>query len=459
MTKSKRLTDKLKNVGRFVKNKVILPVVFTTAGIFYSQNADAQIRSEYKDHNKGAKFKEYASKSEDLLEEKVFYNNVTKQNERFYLQHIDKKMYENDLDITSLPFYNTMPLMNFKSGNVSHLVSDTAFAYFPIKERSLELPNTHVGDRCDDQIRDIAGVGKGVNFISTSYAKDYFKSLSKDMVLELKDGRAYLVVTLPKEKQIKGKTNHLLIPFDEEHKWGVDPKTKNLWVFGDIYEGRVITDKSTGQASRVVVDGNTGLVAKLGEKDSFADAIQEVEKEKEKIAEKDSLANKKNLYLILGAEGNKNFLGGDLGVQYGPLALVGNMGAGLGPKEVLNITTEASPITGRYGTGTKVESDINVKGLALELHPLHNKKVSPFIGGGLNNWNYTTLSTEQIRAPNGDILKENTNSARNSENSWKAYGGVNFGKNSKVGVSAGWDSKSKGFAGARFSKTLGGRRK
>ncbi len=187
MSKSKSLIDRIKSVGKFVGRKVILPTAMVTAGVLYSQNADAQIKSDYKNHDKGAKFREYTAKSNDLLEEKVYYNAVTKKEERFYVQNLDKNLYENDLNKALLPFYNTMPIMDMKTGDVSYLVADTAYALFPIKEKSLEITASHVPDRCDDQIREIADVQKGVNYISTSYVKDYFKKLSKDMVLELED--------------------------------------------------------------------------------------------------------------------------------------------------------------------------------------------------------------------------------------------------------------------------------
>ena len=458
MRKSKSLlNDKLKSVGKTLSGLALIGAGY----LISSQDAYAQIKSEYKNHDKGAKFGAYSTKTEDIIEEKVFYNPATKKEERFYIQHLDKDLknkYKNDLNIAAFPFYNTMPLAGMGSGNMSHFVSDSIFLYHPIAEKSLEITGSHVPDLCDDQIRELAGATKGMNYISTSYVKDFFKKLKKDIVLELENGEAYLTLPLSKDKQIKGKTNHLLIPLDDEHLWGVDPKTKMLWAFGIIYEG-------LPEEGSAMISGNTGLVSKLeasklGEKDNLVAAIQEAERKESKTSEKDSTNTKKNLYLILGAEGNKEFLGGDLGVQYGPFALVGNYGKAK-DENIKTITTPASPSTGRYGFGTEDNTDINVKGLAFEFHPFynkrisHNKRISPFVGGGANNWNYTTEITEQIKDANDNVIKQKINSATNSENSWKAYGGINFGRNSKFGVLAGYDSKSKLYAGARYSIKLG----
>ena len=84
MTKSRKLTDKVKSVGRFVRDKVILPTVFTGIGYFAATNyANAQeIKSNYKNHDIGGKFKEYSTETPDVIEQKVFYNPTTKKEER-----------------------------------------------------------------------------------------------------------------------------------------------------------------------------------------------------------------------------------------------------------------------------------------------------------------------------------------------------------------------------------------
>lgn len=439
--------------------------LLATGIMLASNNVDAyaQNKNDYKYHDKGAKFKEYSSKSNDLLEEKVFYNAVTKKDERFYVQHLDKNLkdkYKDDLNIAALPFYSTMPMINSKTGNMSCLVSDTMYLFFPIKEESLELKNSHVPDRCDDQIKDIAGVEKGVNYISTSYVKDYFKKLSKDMVLELGSGESYLILTLPKEQQVNGKTNQLYIPLDDEHQWGVNPRTKKLWVFGKMYRGLVETGADKNKASSAMTSGSTGLVSKLGEKDSFSEAVKEAGKKEAKKESKDSTSKSAKPYIILGGDAGKDFLffEGELGVQYGPLALIANYGKAK-DETILDGQTNPSLITGRYADVKEWNQGIKLMGISGEIHPFYNSKISPFIGGGINNWNYTKNKSITMFGRNGQPLDSDSESKANSENSWKAYGGMNFGKNSKFGVIAGYDSKSKEFVGVRYSAKLGRQKK
>jgi len=208
-----------------------------------------------------------------------------------------------------------------------------------------------------------------------------------------------------------------------------------------------------------MASGTTGLVSKLGENDSFAEVIEEAGKREAKIKEKlkgprDSISKKKkDLYLIFGAGGNNKFMEGDFGLQYGPVAIGVNGGKGK-DKRVKEITTEPSP-RGIYGYGTEDNTNLKVLGLSAELHLLHNKKISPFVGGGINKWDYITEISEQLRNTK-DIIKQNTNSVAKSETSYKGYGGINFnlGK-SKIGLQAGHDSKAKFFAGARYSLRLG----
>ncbi len=137
--------------------------------------------------------------------------------------------------------------------------------------------------------------------------------------------------------------------------------------------------------------------------------------------------------------------------------MVGNLGRAK-DENVKDFKTANFP-DGTYGYGKEDNLNINVKGIAFEIHPLYNKRISPFAGVGINNWNYNTNELAQIKAPNGDVLSSNFDIQSNSENSWKVYGGTNLGRNSKLGILAGYDSKSKGFAGARYSVKFGGQKK
>jgi len=424
-----------------MKNSLVkkLGIGVTATGLALGANsldADAQNKSNYKDIDKDGLFKGYNTNTNDVFQEKVFFNEATGKYDRFYIQHLDKDT------IAALPFYGTMPIMDFKTGDVSHLVSDSMYVFKPIKERSFELGGSHAPGLCDDQILKTAGVEEGTNYISNSYVKNYFKKLPGDMVLELEDGKSFLVMPLPLDQQEDGKTNHLHVPFDDEHQWGVDPITKKLWVFGTIYRGILETGKP------VMASASTGLVSRLGEKDSFAEAVEEA-------GEKETKERKKgSLYLIFGANASPDFkfVEGQFGVQKGPIALVANYGLGK-DETTTNVQTDPSDITGRYATMKEDITDLKALGLSSELHLFSNRKLSPFVGGGINKWDYTTKNEITTMSPSGIALKTNSSSKANSELSYKAIAGLNvkLGKNLKLGLQAGYDTKTKLNAGARCS--------
>ncbi len=157
--------------------------------------------------------------------------------------------------------------------------------------------------------------------------------------------------------------------------------------------------------------------------------------------------------IIIGAAGNDKFLEGQFGVQYGPVAALLNYGHSK-DENILNAVTDPS-INGRYAEMKENNTDMRFLGVAGELHAFSNKKISPFIGGGINTWNYTT--EKKLNIMKGDqVLKSNTDSKTNSKNSWKTYGGLDVNiKNSKLGLQIGYDSKAKFFAGTRYSLKLG----
>ena len=147
----KNLAKKFKEGARKAlnKGKKALPYLAMGAGVVYlsAQDADAQVRSDYKDHDKGGKFKGYTPSSNGIFEEKVFYNPVTKNDERFYIQNLQENLYNGDLNIAAFSFDNTFPIMGFKTGDPSHLVSEEMYVFLPRKEDVLEIEESHVSDR------------------------------------------------------------------------------------------------------------------------------------------------------------------------------------------------------------------------------------------------------------------------------------------------------------------------
>ncbi len=406
-------------------NKIGLGLLISgVASAFTSQKAKAQVKSEYKDHDTGAKFKGFTPTSKKIFEEKAFYNEPKKRHDRFYIQYLDTAQYKNDLNIAALPFYGTMPIMN-STGAPSYLVSDSMFVFFPEPYRSFEIKESHVSDRCIFQIIEKAGVGEGMNFISTSSVKDYFKSLREDCVLELGDGKSFLTFTLPTEKQVEEKTNQIYLPLnDDKIQFGIHPVTKKLWAFGTIYRGNL-------KLGPVMASGTTGVVSKLGELDNFADVIDKAKTlEDSVIAEVDTIDQKRDFYLIGGVSGNGQFLGLDIGAGYGPVAIRGRVSKAK-DEPLVNHPAIPSPNTGRQYPTIKENVDVNELSVLAEVRSFQDKFTTLVIGAGPNKTEYTQL------------IQEGGNHNSFSKKEWSAIieGGVSLGKNHKVDILTGWKTR------------------
>ncbi len=179
---------------------------------------------------------------------------------------------------------------------------------------------------------------------------------------------------------------------------------------------------------------------------------QDTAKTKQDTAPISEPEKKLNFNIIAGINANDKFLEGNLGLGYGPVTFIANYGNAKNER-INEIKTDPFPKTGRYGYGTKDNLNVRVVGISAELHPFFNKTVSPFIGAGINKWDYDEKTIEQIRGPNDGIIKENSNSISKRETSYKGNLGtnVNLGKNSKLGVNIGYDTKAKFNGGVRFT--------
>lgn len=445
------LNDKIKSV----KN-TLAGLAMTGLGLIVaSQDVDAQKTKFPENQDHGAAFYKGKTNSVYSLEEKVFYNAITGKEERFYMQYVDKNKYANDLDIVALDFYKTIPKMNLQTGKVGELRSEDGSYYFTPEKladgkeaNSIVIEDLHIADWCDDQIRERAGVEKGINYISIT---DMEKLLPEQERLRLGDNRKFIVLTVPKELQTKGKTNYYLVPVDAEHEIGFNPVTKKLTLYGKVYRGNL-------DETPVKVDTKTGVASPIGTNLNRDESFQESKSDSAEVKQPKEKKPSK-LSLIVGGEGDGNaFWTGELGVQYGPIAIVGDMGKGANEYFAKDITTTASPITGRYGHGRTDITDVKVKGAKAEVHILNDKAISPFAAFGLNNYNYNVKDTEEILDANGNIVKQNVNTRTDSENSMQGVVGTNIrlGKNgkTKLRVEAGYDTKAKFFGGAGFSFSL-----
>ena len=300
----------LANKFREGVKKLVLPVaataILSTVAI---QDVDAQRKQKFpENHDNGAEFYQGKGNSEYSLEEKIFYNQVTGKDERFYMQYIDKEKYADDLDIAALDFYKTIPKMNLKTGEVSELTSeDGMYIYFPEKlengklANSIVIDNLHIGDWCEDQIRDRAGVTKGINYISISDLKNLLPEHER---LKTGDGRDFIVLTVAKENQVEGKTNHYLVEVDDKHEGGFNPVTKKPIIYGSIYRGNL-------EKGPVTVDAQPGNMAgELGIDETFKEQEAEETKEEDK---KEPSKLVKQLGIEVGAGTNKEVTAGIFG--------------------------------------------------------------------------------------------------------------------------------------------------
>ena len=479
----KKITEGAKQVGKKVLDtgkRYALPII--ASGIVSyatTQNANAQNKSDYKKIDKGAEFTQYKAMSDDVLEEKAIYNPAKNEDERFYIQHLDfkeRKKYDEDLDIAAMPSEEAKahPMMGLESSDADYILTDEMYHFLPVENMNkVVIEGTRVRNMCDNQAILIAnGIDptnmanaevnkkakelRGDNYIFTSSVKDYMESFTGNKILELGNGEKYVVLPLPEDQQVEGKTNFILMEMNDKNHWSYEKDEKNeknlnIVMYGKSFRGNLEKEEDGTPASSVI-DTKSGLVARLTKSDSTnnVDNAQKTIDESRKNKER----KKGSLYLIFGANASPDFkfVEGQFGVQKGPIALVANYGLGK-DERVKEITTATSPNTGRYGYGTEDNTNLKVLGLSAELHGFSNRKISPFIGGGINKWDYTTEISEQIKNTNGDVLKTIFNSKANSELSYKAIAGLNvkLGKNLKLGLQAGYDTKTKLNAGARCS--------
>jgi len=443
------LVNTVKEGVNQIGKKVILPLAFV-AGSYVATAQDRPYKSDYKKHDKGASFSEYKANSNDVLEEKIFYNPVTKEDEPFYIQHLnaeERKKYDNDLDIGAMSSdeLKSAPLIGLKSGKVYAIVGDEFYHFFPEERKKLVLEETHIKNLCIDQKKLLAeGINpetmtsdqasekaaelRGENYIFTSNIKDYIKAFTGNNVLTLENGDAYVVIPLTADQQEEGKTNVLLMRLSDDNliipEKNKENGKKNIAFYADFYRGIAETD-SEGELVTGMIDAESGLVGRLIDSDSTdnVDNIKETIKESGKSKQRD-------FYLISGVSGNGEFLGLDIGAGYGPVAIRGRVSKAK-DEPLVHYPGIPSPNTGRvYGT-MKENVDVSELSVLAEVRPFQDKFVTPVIGAGPNKTEYTRL------------IQENGDHKSFSEKEWSAIveGGVSLGKKDKLDLLFGWKTR------------------
>ncbi len=312
---------------------------------------------------------------------------------------------------------------------------------------------------CDKQLNKKNGMGENASYIAKENLEEILKQLTSnlntlnlnrvinDQLLKTNlyfpsatDSTVYLI------PNIEGYTK-LRILSATENENGVVSRARQVAIVSPLG----VYEKSQGDLDAHIDNVPTSSVSGTAETGYHDEDIQTKEKV-QKSVETDSTKTKRNLYLIAGVNANDKFVEGQFGIQFGPVALVGNYGQGK-DETVKDFQTAPFP-DGTSAYGKMDNKNIKILGASFELHPLHKRKVSPFVGAGINKWDYITEVVEQMRDANNNVMVENTNSKTVSENSYKGYTGLNFkiGEKSQLGVQAGFDTKAKFNAGVRFTR-------
>jgi len=133
--------------------------------------------------------------------------------------------------------------------------------------------------------------------------------------------------------------------------------------------------------------------------------------------------------IIAQGTAGSDVYGAGIGAKYGPIAGALNIYSS-SDETTKDVTSQPSERTGRYFSGTEKEVDKKGFGLGLEYHP---KKVlsGSFLGAGIDYWNWTTETDENIHTSEGSVLARNTNSESNSDTSFNGYIGYSHPLNER----------------------------
>ena len=485
----KNLVNKFKEGVRQVGKKAILPLATTAilpaAAI---QNVDAQENIySYENHNKGATIEKDKIRVEDgqYLEVKMingrgeYFQNIPSTIEGFPKN--SKKISDEDMALT---FGDTLQLVSFYKETAQYdldayskqfleVSSDESYQWVRAKDAegndinviplSLEInpktgkPKIFAEILCNEQDMKKKGTNKNESYISREPLEEILKQLTDNLSTmnlnrtingQLITSNFYFPAATESTEylipNVQGNTKLRILPATKNED-GTTSRIRQVAIVSPlgVYE-KVKTDGE-------VIIGNVPISSVSGTADgAYAESIQTgTQEEKEASTPK----AKKDLYLIFGANANDKFVEGQAGIQYGGLALVANAGKGVN-EIVTNVQTDPSTITGRYALMNEENTDVNVKGIAAEIHPFHKSNISPFVGVGLNKWDYTKNKSIKMFGRSGQQLGSDSESKTNSENSYKANAGVNIkaGKNSKLGVQVNYDSKAKLSGGVRYSR-------
>lgn len=239
----------------------------------------------------------------------------------------------------------------------------------------------------------------------------------KNKLWEIKDGVYMLVAESQNTKKLEKQSVPMLVELNMHDKKNPKIKVRGL-------ESRLYADNLNDEEKQT----------KIQYVQTNQDSTQNQKPKKTK---------QKKLSLIVQGNYGEEIYEAGLGLGVGPVAGLINF-ARARDENIKDIQTPKSS-SGRYFTGTEDNVNYNAVGGSIEAHLWRF-----YLGAGANYWNYTTNIKESIKA-NGKTLAENTDSESKNEFSQKAYLGFEFGKNLRLGLHGGYDTKKGGFGGARIS--------
>ena len=151
--------------------------------------------------------------------------------------------------------------------------------------------------------------------------------------------------------------------------------------------------------------------------------------------------------IVDGMYGENGLKGAGIGIGYGPFSLSANYSKS---NDRLVEELEVPLSNDRQGVGTVKDLDFSSLGIGVEAYA--NKIL--FLGAGINFWNYTNSTVEEIVSSDGDVLKSRIASKSKKEISGRFHGGLDIPVSKAIGIRiiGGYDTKKGvwGGIGGRF---------
>ncbi len=453
--------------------KVILPVI-VTGSLLYSGCAtshNAQKPNYPKDHNYGATIQSDTIRVNGALERKVthgsgkYFQNIPLTVEGKKAKELTiEDMFGEELGLASSYFNTAMFDWDAYSKKPLKLSADqdNTFYWTLAKDKDgnqiTMVPLEMTGDLgifaeilCNQQAAKADGItDKNPNYIRTEHTQDILsKPLQTITLKRIINGKEvehdFYFPLIASKNRDSTEMEHYLIPVIEDYTRlralpaeGNTRKRQLAIISPWVYKAGLDKEKE------LVITETEGSAT-----DAFAEDIKLPETKTEKI---DSTAAKENnWYVMFGVNGSNKSIAGQLGFQYGPVAVVGSVGKGF-DETIMDVQTD--PLShGIYTLMNEENTNVTNTAIRAELHPFHKRKVSPYTGFEVNNSNYSVRKQidimKDIANSDDEQLSSKTSSRIDSKVSYSIPVGVNFrtGERSQIGAEINYNLTTEDISG------------